>query len=143
MVEGSQERLSRYPLYLSLILAFVIIYTPIILVVIFSFNAGRFQVFPLRGFTLEWYQKMFLDTAFREALQNSLLVSFGVSLVSTLLGFLGAYSLVKATFPFKDAISSFLITPLAVPGVLLAIALRVYFFNLGSNFSLLTSFWAT
>lgn len=140
MVEGSQDRFSRYPLYFSLILAFIIIYTPIILVVIFSFNAGRFQVFPLRGFTLEWYQKMFLDSAFMEALQNSLLVSFGVSLVSTLLGFLGAYSLVKATFPFKDAISSFLITPLAVPGVLLAMALRVYFFNLGSNFSLVTVF---
>ena len=138
LVEGPRDRLARYPMYLILIAAFVIIYAPIVLVVIFSFNAGRFQAFPLRGFTIEWYQKMFSDPAFMEALQNSILVSFGASLISTAIGFFGAYSLIKARFPFKDTLSSFLITPLAVPAILLGISLRVYFFSIGWHFSLLT-----
>jgi spermidine/putrescine transport system permease protein len=140
MVEGSGDRISRYSLYLVLMVAFVVIYLPLILVVVFSFNDGHFQVFPLKGFTLEWYRKMFMDPAFMGALKNSLTLGAGVGVVATLFGFLGSYSLVKAEFPFKDAISSFLITPIAVPAVLLAVSLRVYFFSLGWQFSLWTVF---
>lgn len=138
MVEGRQDRFIRYPLYLLLVVAFIIIYAPIILVVVFSFNAGRFQVLPLRGFSLEWYLKMFSDPAFMDALQNSLLVSLGTSVIATTFGFLGAYSLIRSHLPFKDVLTGFLITPLAVPAILLGVSLRVYFFRLGWNFSLLT-----
>ena len=140
MVEGLKERLGRIPLIITLAITGIIIYLPIIFVVIFSFNEGRFQVFPLKGFSLIWYQKMFLDTAFMNSLKNSVLVSLSVGFASTMMGFLGAYSLVKADFKFKDILSSFLITPLAVPGVLLAVSLRVYFYTLGWNFSLFMVF---
>lgn len=140
MVEGVKERLGRIPLILTLALTGAVIYLPILFVVIFSFNSGRFQVFPLKGFSLVWYQKMLSDTAFMDALKNSVIVSLGVGVVSTIFGFLGAYSLVKAEFRFKDLLSTLLITPLAVPGVLLAISLRVYFYSLGWSFSLLTVF---
>ncbi|MBD2459725.1 ABC transporter permease [Oscillatoria sp. FACHB-1407] len=140
IVQGQGEQKGNIVLYGWLGTILLLIYAPILLVMLFSFNSGRFQGFPFQGLTLAWYQAMFADTAFVESLQYSLWLSVAVSIVATSLGFLGAYALVKSTFVGKTALTGFLITPIAAPSILLAVALRVYFFRLGWQFSLLTAF---
>ena len=140
MVEGRGDRLMRYPLLLWLGVMLLIIYAPMVLVVVFSLNSGRFLTLPLKSFSLEWYRLLLADSAFLEALQNSVYLATSVSLVATGLGFLGAYGLVHSHFRGKALLTQFLITPLAVPGILLGLALRVYCLRLGWQFSLMTAF---
>ncbi|MEO1131307.1 MAG: ABC transporter permease [Cyanobacteria bacterium J06639_1] len=113
-----------------------ILYLPLLVVGIFSFNSGRYQVLPLKEFSVQWYQNVWRDPAFGEAFGHSILVGVAVSLTATAVGFLGAYALVHSHFPGKTVLSALLVTPIAVPGILLGIALRVYFFRLGWQFSL-------
>lgn len=140
LVEGRRDRWVRYPLLLWLGTVLLVIYAPMGLVLLFSLNSGRFLTFPLESFSLEWYQLLFADSTFVASLKNSLILSTSISLAATSLGFLGAYALVHSHFRGKTLLTQFLITPLAVPGILLGMALRVYCFRLGWQFSLFTAF---
>ena len=114
----------------------VVVYLPIAVMFLFSFNSGRYQVMPFRELTLQWYQRLLLDTQYISGLANSLLIASAVSLTATAVAFACAYSLVNARFPCKTAVTLFVLAPLAVPLVLIGISLRLYFVLLGLEPSL-------
>ena len=68
-----------------LLICFVL-YLPILLLILFSFNDATALVFPLKGFTLKWYGQMLENAELLKALGNSILIGAGSSLVATLLG---------------------------------------------------------
>jgi spermidine/putrescine transport system permease protein len=74
-------------IYLALILA--IMYIPIVLVIVYSFNASRLSSV-WKGFTLSWYRELFRDRAMFTALRNSLVLALSVSLLAAVIGTLGA-----------------------------------------------------
>ena len=53
--------------------------TPLLLVILFSFNQSALTSLPLTGLTLDWYRKLFANDSFWPALQNSLIVGFTVA----------------------------------------------------------------
>ncbi len=112
-----------YILFFSIIF---IIYLPIIVMIIFSFNSSKYQIMPFRDFTTEWYYRVINDTQYLEGLMNSLVVSFTVSLLATILAFFCAYSLVNSNFRGKSILNLFFLTPLVVPLILIGISLRFY-----------------
>ena len=71
------------------------LYLPIITLIIFSFTAARYPFFPVREWSLKWYEALWADHQFFEALTNSIIVSGLASIVATLFGFLAAYSLIS------------------------------------------------
>ena len=73
--------------YMGLI--FFLMYLPIAVVVIFSFNESRLPV-KLTGFSLKWYQELIHDSAMLEALVNSLVLGVLSCLVSAVIGTLGS-----------------------------------------------------
>lgn len=76
--------------YMGLI--FFLMYLPIAIVIIFSFNESRLPV-RLTGFSLKWYQELLRDNAMLEALVNSLILGVLSCLVSAVIGTLGAVGL--------------------------------------------------
>lgn len=74
-------------LYIGLIMLFL--YTPIVLLVIFSFNAGKSRAV-WEGFTLQWYVELFHDRKIIEALRNTLSIGLIAAVVSTIIGTMGA-----------------------------------------------------
>jgi spermidine/putrescine transport system permease protein len=140
IVPGSTENIARYSLTAVTCFVFLILYLPIITLVIFSFTASRFPFFPITEWSVKWYVALWHDQTFFASFRNSLLVSGSASIVSVIFGFFGSYSLVRAKFIGKGVISSLLVLPLAVPLVLLALALRIYFAALGFDFNLITVF---
>ena len=58
-----------------LVVAFIFLYLPLVVLILFSFQKNRFPGLPLRGFTWEWYDKLFDDGVLVQALTNSMLVS--------------------------------------------------------------------
>lgn len=73
--------------YIGLIMLFL--YTPIALLVIFSFNAGKSRA-AWEGFTLQWYVELFNDRQIIEALRNTLSIGLIAAVVSTVIGTMGA-----------------------------------------------------
>lgn len=116
--------------------AALIIYLPIIVMIVFSFNSGRYQVMPFRLFTWEWYGRVFQDAQYIAGFANSITIATAVSVTATAIAFGCAYSLVNADFPGKMAVTLLVLAPLAVPLILIGIALRLYFVAIGFKPSL-------
>lgn len=76
--------------YVALILLFL--YTPIVLLIVFSFNASKSRAV-WEGFTLDWYRELFADRKIMAALQNTLSIGLIAAAVSTLVGTLAAIGL--------------------------------------------------
>ena len=116
--------------------AAAVIYLPILVMIVFSFNSGRYQVMPFREFTWQWYERVFQDAQYVGGLFNSIVIAGSVSVTATAIAFACAYSLVNAEFPGKTAVTLLVLAPLAVPLILIGISLRLYFVSIGFEPSL-------
>lgn len=119
-------------------LAFVFIYLPIALVVLFSFNTAEVSVWPLEGFTLDWYGELANSERIRDALLLSLRVALIATLVAGVLGTLLAYAAHRFAFPGKRMLQRLILMPLVVPGIVTGIALATMFDQAETTLSVTT-----
>jgi putative spermidine/putrescine transport system permease protein len=125
----------------GLVIAFLVL--PSLVVVPISFSSGQTLRFPPPGFSLKWYGAFFDPGGeWLRAALSSLQVAFGAAVVSTLLGTLAAFGLVRGRFPGRRTLLAFFVAPLIVPVVVLAIGmffvvLRVRLGVLGSAIPLI------
>ncbi len=105
---------------------YLFLYAPIVLLVIFSFNASRF-VSVWRGFTLDWYARLFADRAIVRALTNSLIVAFASTAISTAFGTLLALAMERHRFLGKMAFDALLYLPIIIPEISMAVMLLLFF----------------
>ncbi|MEM9222905.1 MAG: ABC transporter permease [Pseudomonadota bacterium] len=101
----------------------VIMVAPIVIIVILSFSGDRFLRFPPSSYSLQWYANFFSDPGWRRALMASLAIGLMTSLISTAVGFMAAYALVRGRMRAKKLYLSFVLLPLIVPHVITAIAI--------------------
>jgi len=129
---------TRVPLGLVYGAMLILLYLPIVILLVFSFNAGTRLSFPLDGFTLDWYTGVFADGALLESARNSLLVATGSATVATLLGTLVAIAVLRFRFRGRGLLLALAGLPLIVPFVVLAVALFLLFVTLDIPRSLVT-----
>jgi spermidine/putrescine transport system permease protein len=115
-----------------------VLYLPILILFVFSINANTTLAFPLRGFTLEWYERLFATPALLSSIRNSLVVAVASSVAATVLGTMVAILLSRFNFRGRGLLTGLAIGPLLIPYVVLAVALLVLFTALGIDRSLLT-----
>ncbi|MFC4248763.1 ABC transporter permease [Natribaculum luteum] len=120
------------------VLVILFLYTPIIVIVLFSFEKGSFSGFPWDGFTLEWYQTLLETPSAINATINSLWVALFVTFFGTVLGTLGAIALVRHNFRLKQTYRMLVIAPMTIPGLILGVALLMMFNYLEISRSLRT-----
>lgn len=119
--------------------AFVaILYGPLLLLPIFSFNDSTYIAFPLRGFTTEWYEELWDLAPMWAALWNSVLLGAVVAVVSTALGIFAAKAFTRYRMPGRGPILSFMMLPLVVPGIIFGVALLILLNRAGVSLSLFT-----
>jgi len=105
----------------------VLLYLPLGILFLFSINAGTSLSFPLKGFTLEWYEKLFASSPLIRAAGNSLIVAAGSSTIATVLGTMLGILLSRFEFRGKGLLSGLAILPLIVPYVVLGVAMLILF----------------
>ncbi len=127
-----------FGLRLFAVLAFVFIYAPIAVMVVFSFNTSAISVWPLEGFTFDWYVRMAQASDIRAAFVNSMVVAGTSTAVAGVLGTLGAYTAHRFRFVGKHALQRVVLMPLVVPGVVTGIALLTMFDRVKLQLSLRT-----
>ncbi len=78
--------------YLYSCLIFIFLYAPIIVLVIFSFNAGKFSG-NWEGFSLRWYQELIDDQMIHKALFYTISIAFLSAVLSSILGTMAAFGI--------------------------------------------------
>lgn len=114
------------------------LYAPIAIVVLFSFNNSIYPAFPLRGFTLNWYDTAIANSELWRALMNSLVIAVTTAVLSTAIGLLAAMAVVRYRFRLRNTITLLLYAPLALPTVVAGVALLSLFLLAGIRLSLET-----
>ncbi|MCW2796955.1 ABC transporter permease [Nocardioides sp.] len=121
------------------LLVLVVIYTPLLLVVLNSFNADRTFGWPPKKLTLHWWDVAAHSEGARAALWTSLQVAAFATLIALVLGTLAAMALRRTTFFGRNVVSLLIILPIALPGIVTGLALQNAFKTvLGLQLSLVT-----
>jgi spermidine/putrescine transport system permease protein len=107
-------------------LAYLFIYIPIIVLIIFSFNTQKLNLH-WEGFTLDWYKVLFQDQQILLATRNTLLIAAIATLVSTVIGTLAALAMQRYHFPLYGSSETLMYIPIVIPEVVMGISLLVFF----------------
>ena len=107
-------------------LIFLFLYLPILLLIVYSFNASDLNVI-WAGFTLEWYAKLWHNGPLIDALKNSLIIASITTVLSVLLGTGGAWLLYRYRFPFLKILGTLIFVPMVIPEIIMGVSLLVFF----------------
>ncbi len=100
-----------------------LIYLPLVVVLISSFNTDRTFGWPPSGLTFDWWTRTFHNSGAREALATSVKAGLGATAVALVLGTMAAFAVARYRFFGKEAISVLIVLPIALPGIVTGIAL--------------------
>jgi putrescine transport system permease protein len=117
----------------SITIGFAFLYIPILLLVIYSFNASRL-VTVWGGFSLKWYGALFANQQLMDAAWVTIRVGLVSATVATVLGTLAALAMVRAgRFPTRPVFSAAVFAPLIMPEVITGLSLLLLFVAIGMD----------
>lgn len=122
--------------YLYGVLMVVFLLAPLLAMVPLSFSSGSFLSYPLPGLSTRWYEAVFHDGPWMDALHNSIVVGAFSTALSTVLGTLAAIALSRRNLPAKRTVLAFLLAPMVVPPVITGLGMYFLFSVLGLTASL-------
>ena len=122
----------------SLTLGFAFLYLPMVILVIYSFNASKL-VTVWAGFSTKWYGELIQNEAFLDAAWVTLKVAVISSSIATVLGTMAAYVLVRGgRFMGRTLFSGMIYAPLVMPEVITGLSLLLLFIGIGLDRGVLT-----
>jgi len=125
------ERIARSVGHLFCVLGLLFLVTPIVVVIPLSFSAESLFSYPMHGFSLRWYEAIVQSSAWQRALRNSLVIGFATTLIATALGAVAAVGMNRLRPGRRSLLVAILISPMIVPGVVIALGLFLFFSPVG------------
>lgn len=122
-----------WPLWVVAGSALLFLLAPVLLLIPMSFGSAEIIEFPPSKICLDQYYKFFSHPAWQSAVMKSLFVAFFTSIFSTTIGIMASLALVWGRFKGKGFINAFILSPMVVPLIVLALA---YYISL-AKFNLL------
>lgn len=113
--------------YAATVYAFL--YVPIVILVTFSFNLSKRNAV-WKKFTLDWYVQLVHDRDILNALSNSLQIAVCATLLSTIIGTMGALAMSRGDFRGKHLYNTLIFLPVVIPEVVMGIALLTLFVSM-------------
>jgi spermidine/putrescine transport system permease protein len=118
-------------------LAYLFIYIPILVLIIFSFNSQKLNIH-WEGFTLSWYNVLFHDQQILLATRNTLMIAIVSTLVATVIGTMAALAMQRYHFPLYSTSETLMYIPIVIPEVVMGISLLVFFVLIKFTLGLVT-----
>jgi putative spermidine/putrescine transport system permease protein len=125
------EHLARAVMWLAALVTIVFLMTPLVVTVAVSFGSSTVFTLPPPDWSMRWYERLASTRGLWPALLTSLQIAAFSTGVALVLGTLCAIALVRGSFPGRDSIATFLISPLMLPGLVIGIAMLQGFKTLG------------
>jgi spermidine/putrescine transport system permease protein len=113
-----------------LILVLIFIYLPIVIMTAMAFNDSSSYALPFR-FTTKWFERLADNGVLLRAGRNSMLLAAANTVVATALGTMAAIALARYSFRGKVLLQLLLFPPIAIPWLILATAMLIFFFYSG------------
>ena len=120
--------------HLFIISVLIFIYLPIFLVILYSFNGSKLSSM-WTGFSLTWYRSLFNNRSIFLALKNSIILASCTSILSAIIGTLGAYGMRHSK---NKNIEFVAILPMLIPEIILGMVFLSFFSDLHLPFGLIT-----
>jgi spermidine/putrescine transport system permease protein len=114
------------PLWLNALVIYLLLYAPIAVVIVYSFNSAPHGG-PWRGFTTEWYATLLNSPEKLSAVRNTLILAITSTTISTVFGTLLGYGLSRYALPGKRLFSWLIYIPIVIPDIVAAVALLMFF----------------
>ncbi|WP_282182089.1 ABC transporter permease [Aliiroseovarius marinus] len=123
------------------LLCLVILYAPLIVVTVYSFNASK-SITVWEGLSLRWYADVFVGPEsgkFKQAAINSFVIAIVAATISTTIATFAATAIVRGgKFRLRTASLGLISLPLMVPEIVTAVALLIFYNSIGFDRGLLT-----
>lgn len=120
---SSRSRNGGWGLKAYALLAFAFLYLPVVVVVLYSFNAAKLNRWPIEGYTLDWYRELVDDRQIVAAIKFSVQIGLISSAIAVLLGTLAAYCIDRYGSPGKGAIRFLIVLPITLPCIVTGVAM--------------------
>jgi len=111
-------------------LAYVVIFAPVLLVVTTSFFGDEIVSFPPSSLTFDWYVNAWNKSEFARGFALSFRVALLATVIGVPLGTAASLALVRSGLPAKGLVSTILLGPLALPGVVAGAAIYMFYLRL-------------
>ena len=118
-----ESRLARFLIRTGTAVTLVFLYAPLVILALYAFNKGVTRAWPPDLWTTRWFSAALNDELLGGALKNSILAALGATTIALGLGSLAAFAVHRFSFFGRDTISFALVLPIALPGIVTAIAL--------------------
>jgi putative spermidine/putrescine transport system permease protein len=118
---------ARALLRLATFAGLTVIYVPLLVVLVNSFNTSRTFGWPPSGFTLHWWSEAVGNPGARAALLASVEIAAAASALALVLGTMAAFAVQRYRWFGRDTVSFLVILPIALPGIVTGIALNSAF----------------
>ncbi|SOD95464.1 ABC transporter permease [Caenispirillum bisanense] len=122
--------------FVALLMAFL--YIPIWVLIAFSFSDSRSLTWPITGFSLQWYEKLFSNADLLKAIGNSFYVATLATALTLVVGVVAAIALHRFNFIGKTLFRRLVLLPITLPGIVTGISMLNLFKLIGFNLSLET-----
>lgn len=126
------------PLAIFTYVVVIFLFAPLLAVLAASLTKTNYPIFPPQGITFHWYKYALDYRPFVSSFTISILLASFTAVVSTGMGTLAALAIVRYRFPGRDLITTFVMSPLILPTVLIGIGLLQFYSSLGIKASLYT-----
>ncbi|MGH9464014.1 MAG: ABC transporter permease, partial [Thermoanaerobaculia bacterium] len=113
-------------LWLGSLVLYAFLWAPIVVVVVFSFNAARYGG-PWQGFTTQWYGTLLASEEKLDAAKNTLILGAASTLLATVLGTMLGYGLSRYRFRGKKFFSWLMYIPVVIPDIVMAVAMLMFY----------------
>lgn len=123
--------------YTYLFFIYSFFYIPILILIIYSFNASRYSLL-WHGFTWHWYSELFADRDLWTATWHSFLLGITASTLATAIGVLAAISLYRYRFLSRQLLNGLVFILILSPEIVMGAALLLLFTLLQIHFGFLT-----
>lgn len=119
----------------------VFLFLPLLVITVYSFNKAKGMVWT--GFSLGWYQKLFLGSdKLWTSFGNSLIIAFSSAFVATMIGTLAAIGVNWYRFRGRTYIQTISFLPMVLPEVIIGISMLIFFSAVNLPLGMLTIFVA-
>ncbi|HEX6618105.1 MAG TPA: ABC transporter permease [Solirubrobacteraceae bacterium] len=129
----------RWVLWAASTITLAFLYLPLLVILVYAFNSTRVQKWPPAGLTFSWFDRALHNPGVRDALATSVKCGLLATAVALVLGTMASIAVARYRFFGREAVSFLVVLPIALPGIVTAMALNATFTQvLGVSLGLLT-----
>jgi putative spermidine/putrescine transport system permease protein len=132
------SRGTRVALGVWTVLVIAFLWFPLMIIVLFAFNASQIQTWPISDWSTHWFSVAWHDEAVRTSLWLSVKIGLAATAIALVLGTMASFAIHRFRFFGRESVSFVLLLPIALPGIITGMALNSFFSFAGVSFSIWT-----